>query len=352
MADCLVSIIMPVYNTEKFVASAIEDILNQTFSDFELIIVDDCSNDGSGKICDLFAGLDIRIKVFHMHENKGASYARNFALDIAAGKYVSFLDSDDRFDCDLLYKAVDSLKKSPADAVVFGVEEFQFGKKGRLKRKKKICPEEIILKNEQEVRNYAAELEKAGLYGYPCNKLYDMDTIKKSGARFPDIKFNEDIIFNIDFFEQVKKCNLLNFAPYKYMKRFESSTTSRFIGTYYEDIMLKIEKLYLQFTEWNIMDGKAGGIVAAEYVRYIFSSLMRNCDKRAHMNLHKRKAFLRKIFESDIYCTIISYFEKIDSGILRIMAKCLEIKSQFCCLLIAHIIYLVKKYLPAIYYRQ
>lgn len=90
----LISIIVPIYNTEKYLSCCVDSILNQTFENFELLLINDGSSDGSGEICDKYAQLDIRIKVIHK-SNTGVSDARNCALDIAVGKYVIFVDADD-----------------------------------------------------------------------------------------------------------------------------------------------------------------------------------------------------------------------------------------------------------------
>ena len=89
-----VSMIVPVYQVEKYIAQCIESVLNQTFKDFELILIDDGSKDQSGSICDLYAAKDDRILVIHT-ENRGAAAARNVGLDHASGRYITFLDGDD-----------------------------------------------------------------------------------------------------------------------------------------------------------------------------------------------------------------------------------------------------------------
>ena len=88
------SVIVPVYNTEKYLRECVDSILAQTFTDFELILVDDGSTDGSGAICDEYAGKDSRIRVIHQ-ENGGATLARRSGVRIAQGEYVAFVDSDD-----------------------------------------------------------------------------------------------------------------------------------------------------------------------------------------------------------------------------------------------------------------
>ena len=107
-----ISIIVPVYNVEKYLENCIESILNQTFKDFELILVDDGSIDNSGKICDIYKKKDSRIKVIHKN-NGGLSSARNTGLDIACGKYVGFVDSDDSIHpkmYEVLYNLIEKYK--------------------------------------------------------------------------------------------------------------------------------------------------------------------------------------------------------------------------------------------------
>ena len=105
------SIITPVYNAEKYIEKCIESIQDQTFSNFELLLVNDGSSDNSGELCDSYAVKDSRIQVFHKR-NGGVSSARNFALDKAKGKYIIFLDSDDYFTLNALDVCKDILLKT------------------------------------------------------------------------------------------------------------------------------------------------------------------------------------------------------------------------------------------------
>ena len=119
MSDIKISIIMPVYNVEQYVGKAIESILNQTFTDYELLIVDDGTKDKSGEICDEYAAKDARIQVIHK-ENGGAPSARNTAIDIARGTYVYFMDSDDWAEKTMLQDMYDMAEQHNAQLVVCG----------------------------------------------------------------------------------------------------------------------------------------------------------------------------------------------------------------------------------------
>lgn len=119
----LVSVIVPVYNTENYLKRCIESVLSQTCGDFELILVDDGSKDSSPAICDEYAKTDSRIRVIHKI-NEGPGIARNAALDTACGEYISYVDSDDWIKPEMLEKMVDAAKKYHADVVVCGYSYF------------------------------------------------------------------------------------------------------------------------------------------------------------------------------------------------------------------------------------
>ena len=115
-----ISIIVPVYNVEKYLRKCVDSILNQTFKDFELILVDDGSIDTSGKICDEYNLKDNRIKVIHK-ENGGLSSARNAGLDIAQGEYIGFVDSDDWIELDMYEELYKICKENDTDVGIVGI---------------------------------------------------------------------------------------------------------------------------------------------------------------------------------------------------------------------------------------
>ena len=119
MIQGLVSIIVPVYNSEKYLDQCVSSIVEQTYSSLEIILVDDGSTDNSPRMCDDWAQKDNRVKVVHK-QNAGAGLARNSGLDIAAGEFVCFFDSDDYLDPDAIYKAMTLAQKEKTDIVIFG----------------------------------------------------------------------------------------------------------------------------------------------------------------------------------------------------------------------------------------
>lgn len=118
----LISVIMPVYNVERYLSQSIESVLNQDYRNLELILIDDGSPDGSGAICDVYAAKDSRVRVIHQ-ENGGAAAAKNAGLKIAAGTYLSFVDSDDYLEPNVYGYMVRTLQEHEADAVQFSFRD-------------------------------------------------------------------------------------------------------------------------------------------------------------------------------------------------------------------------------------
>lgn len=139
----MISVIVPVYNVKPYLEEAVDSVINQSFRDLEIILVDDGSTDGSGEICDRYREKDSRIKVIHQ-ENKGLSAARNAGLDICMGERIAFLDSDDAFCRDALLKLSRAMDESGADIVECNFAEYYGDKKmdeRKIGRKRKcICP--------------------------------------------------------------------------------------------------------------------------------------------------------------------------------------------------------------------
>ena len=118
-----VSVIIPIYNSEKYLHECLDSVINQTYKDIEIILVDDGSTDKSSSICDEYAKKDERIKVFHT-SNNGPSHARNIGIDNATGEYIVFQDSDDYIELNMIEDTVKEALKSDSDLVISGHKTF------------------------------------------------------------------------------------------------------------------------------------------------------------------------------------------------------------------------------------
>ena len=170
-----ISIIVPVYNTEKYLDRCIQSILAQTYTDFELLLVDDGSTDSSGAICDKYAAEDSRVRVFHK-ENGGASAARNLGLDNAQGEWVTFCDSDDWLDSDLYEKMCKSAENEQSEMVVSGVKIDEKGKSIWTLQ----CPRDYV--NKESMANL--RMIEGPIFSSIWNKLIKREFLDRHNIRF------------------------------------------------------------------------------------------------------------------------------------------------------------------------
>lgn len=217
----LVSIIVPVYNVEKYLKKCIDSVISQTYTHWEMILVDDGSTDLSGTICDQIADGDARIKVIHK-ENEGLSMARNTGICNATGDYVYFLDSDDYIEKDLLKDAVDKLEQG-ADLCCFGaVKEDENG--NRL-YDIKFKENEYIFENESEKFRFIVSHFVNYHTGWEvCFRLFSMKIIKKYNLRFVSERkvFAEDYLFTYSYLLYCKKVAIFSKTYYHYLQRENS----------------------------------------------------------------------------------------------------------------------------------
>lgn len=271
-----ISIIMPVYNVEKYISKTIESVLNQTFKDFEFFAVDDGSTDNSGKICDSFAYKDTRLKVIHK-KNEGAPKARNVAIEKASGKYMYFIDSDDWIENDMLEKMYDLAEKNEADLVVtgFAMEYYQNGKEITFYNK----ADKIVYDNQKSFRANAYKYFNNSLLSLPWNKLYKTAIIKNENIRFPDTKW-DDHHFNMDYLMNVKKVVISDIAKYHWYRSRKGSET---MINYNDPNMFEKRKEHFNhilklYSYWNQDDKKSIDAISCYYVGRIVQCIQELVD--------------------------------------------------------------------------
>ena len=223
MKEYKISIIIPVYNVEKYLSKCLDSVINQIYKNLEIILIDDGSPDNCGKICDEYAKKDSRIKVIHK-ENGGVSSARNIGLDIATGDYIGFIDSDDYIELDMFECLVNSIIKYNLDICEcnFIIEE-----KNNISYVK--CKYENILENRDVIKNFLSD----NIRPETCNKLYKKELF--DNIRFDtNIILGEDAFINYQIMKRASKIYNINQYKYHYVKRegsaMNSSITKKSLG--------------------------------------------------------------------------------------------------------------------------
>lgn len=218
----LVSVIVPIYNAAEYLERCINSVLGQEYKNFELILVNDGSQDASGEICRAYAAQDERVKVLEK-ENSGVSDSRNRAMDMAEGEYLQFLDADDWLTPDATKLFVQSAVNNDCDMVIadfYRVSGEKVSHKGDIEK-------EGILSRE-EFANYMMENPADFYYGVLWNKLFRRDLVEKHGLRMdPEISWCEDFIFNLEYIRHCRTIYALQVPVYYYVKTKGSLVNSQ-----------------------------------------------------------------------------------------------------------------------------
>ena len=210
----LISIIVPVYNTERYLPRCLESILSQSFTNFELLLIDDGSADGSGQMCDSYAEKDSRIRVFHK-ENGGVSSARNLGLNEAQGEWICFVDSDDELLPEGLQIMADGVSKE-VDMVMAGYYEFEG--ETLLTDTSKYGKDGLISRNDALLMMYPSS--SLVYMGYSVAKLFRRSLVLSKSLLFDDhIKIKEDTLFVVEYLCSIQNQVCYISTPvYKYVK--------------------------------------------------------------------------------------------------------------------------------------
>ncbi len=207
----IVSVIVPIYKTpEKLLHACLKSIINQTYKNLEIILIDDGSPDNCPKICDEYAEKDIRIKVIHK-QNSGVSAARNTGLKIAKGEYIQFVDSDDWIDSNMIEKMLEKIEKNKADLVICGFKVHKMN--GYIAEKKYI---DFIIKTKEDLSKHFLFLYSKYLIQLSPNKLYKKECIYDYFDE--NMSYGEDTKFVVQFIEKNKKIVIIKDTFYNYIE--------------------------------------------------------------------------------------------------------------------------------------
>ena len=337
-----VSIIVPVYNNEAVIGRCIESILNQTFEDFELIIINDGSKDGSENIIKQYAKKDNRIK-FINNKNNGVSETRNIGIRNAKGMYIQFVDGDDFIDKNMIEYEVNLLEKKEADMVVTGLY-LDIEKNG------------VVDTNIQTFDYYEACDKKSiaisvlnrldGTYiNSPINKLYKSNIIKENNLFMDkEISLGEDFIFNLKYLKYCKNVIFSDKAYYHYWMKTDNNLTFRFR----ED---KLDLMYLMY-KISVEYFKESGLTEEEYndlnkhfIKWMYSCFIDLHNKGCNLTYNEKIDYLNKSINSYKYIVNKATDLTLSQKILR-----KSLNSTMMILIISKLIYIIKiKYRSLLY---
>lgn len=214
----LISVIVPIYNVEKYLSKCINSILEQTYKNLEIILIDDGSDDSSPQICDKYSKKDKRIKVIHK-ENKGVSSSRNKGLELSTGKYIVFVDSDDYIDKQMIEKLYNNLIENKADISVcnhyynYQKDTFEL---------KKFLHQKLTIDNNDKFYNIYNDYSLSTII--PWGKIYKKEIF--ANIRYPIGKIHEDEAIILDILTKASRVSYFDEPLYYYVKRDNSITNN------------------------------------------------------------------------------------------------------------------------------
>lgn len=296
-----VSIIVPVYNVENVLHYCVDSILNQTFKDFELILIDDGSTDKSGEICDKYALNNSNIVVKHI-ENQGVSKARNTGIELAKGEYICFIDSDDFVEKNYLERMINTKEKySDYDNVWCGMQTVD-GYDNYTVLQKVVFSDDAPLttSSNKEIMTLHEKWLDAG----PVCKLYNRKVIVNNKLQFPeDISLGEDLIFNFEYLDCTNgKILVLNDPLYNYAQINDYSLGSK----YYED-MFEIYKrinsvMYNSIVKWDCDESQQ--LIYYNSCFFSYEKVLRNTFN-INSTIKNKYRYNRQIMKSDEFRTAL-----------------------------------------------
>lgn len=292
-----VSIILPVYKAENYLPQCIDSILCQSFRDFELLLIDDGSPDRCGEICERYAALDDRIRVFH-RKNAGVSESRNFGLQNAGGTYVMFCDSDDYVRPDWVRRLVELIRE---ENVFLGI--CRYAEEGAGSRFSDQMPCNSFPRRFSPTRFYF-ELQQADLDHTVWNKIFLRETIETFGLRFePNCTYGEDTLFIVSYMEH--SVGDIGFCPdllYVYRRSIDGSLSHRYIPGLWDNMQKLLKGKERLMIRYGIDLTKEKRVPYADILYWKCDFAVRNCLMRsAPIRFAKRIHTLRQITGSRFY---------------------------------------------------
>lgn len=226
-----ISIIIPVYNVEKYLCKCIDSVVNQSYRNLEIILIDDGSTDDSGKICDEYAIKDSRVKVIHKI-NQGVAHTRNIGVELARGEYIMFVDSDDWVDLDICAVLIKAMMDCGAQSAMCSyVREYP-----EKSLPKQIMSTDMVFSGRTVQRRLCGPIgeelkypENLECFNTMCGRVYPANALR--GRRVVDLKeigSSEDLLFNLEVFSDIESMAYINRPLYHYRKNVKDSITSMY----------------------------------------------------------------------------------------------------------------------------
>lgn len=308
-----VSIIVPVYNTKKYLDRCVKSLISQTYNNIEIILVDDGSTDGSSELCEKYKSIDSRIVVVHQ-KNAGVSAARNQGIEIASGEYITFCDSDDYYEKDKIEIQLNNLLEQKTDVSIIGIQADYPNGKSRTR----FNTGKSYLWKEPNTE-YMKFLLSDELFPFSQYALLIKRDICKRVRFWEGKRINEDKLFCYEILKEAKNVSFLSLSKYHYILQSESATHTKFCDKYFDAVIIakKMEDdVELLYPEWK-------SYATLNTCRTLISTLKYMLkDKGANYNYRIERMELISEIKNNKYESVIKSFgwkRQLETRIMLIM---------------------------------
>lgn len=308
--DFKVSIIVPVYNVEKYLSDCVDSILNQSYKNIEIILVNDGSTDNSPSICDEYSRKDDRVKVIHK-KNEGVSVARNSGIKAASGEYIAFVDSDDLVDKSIYTNMIETIDNKNTDLVmcsfkrIFNNGDMELSdeplKEGYYN--KDLIFEELIL---PMVGNSFSNMSSPLIMGAIWRCLYKKEIIEKYDITFPKIKIAEDMLFHLYYLAACESVYVTK-EPLYYYRYNNLSATKNYISNLWDTLMYQlklVEEALMKFGIYNEKSKERVHVNTLYFISWCFSNECNPKNPKVYKDAIKE---MKKISKNDRYKEVFTW---------------------------------------------
>lgn len=292
--NALVSIVVPIYNMGNLIERCVESLIDQTYKNIEIILIDDGSKDNSLSVCRKLEKKDNRIKVFHT-ENKGSGPARNTGIDNASGDYIYFPDADDFLEKDAICKMMAAISSSNCDTLVFGYKSINI--KGNMVYKKEYPK---CIKAGEDIRryysNYVGAQRPLGIQGAPWNKCFSLNLIKKYHIEFPALRRHQDEGFIARYMTYAKKIEFISDSLYIHYVNDLRKEWDKFPVDYIDSVIGLYETRKETILSWNEKDKETRKIINHEYICTVIKALELSFSPKMGFSKKERLKWIKEQF--------------------------------------------------------
>lgn len=339
-----ISVIMPVYNVANYLDKAIRSVLDQTFTEFELIIVNDGSTDATKNICEKFTESDDRIKLINQ-ENAGAHRARNVAIDLSVGEYICFFDGDDYIDKDMLSDLYSLITKYQCDLAIsgFNINTYYNDSDYVVYKYTPVVGTDdvMVFHNKTDFRKSAYLNFDKNMFYPPWNKLFSSSYIKNNKIYFP-ITYRDDFPFVLEVIKDIENVLFTKNTYYNFIRKRADSETQKYVANLYEKREEEHSKLLNLYEHWGLTDDiNSIEMISRRYIDRIIECIVNLFNKNCTLSKTEKIDCIKKYIETDNFNSSIKY-AKPKKLYLKLMYLPLQMKSTQICYLMGKFINFIK----------